>query len=174
VSQLLPSQAQEVSAQPFSREELVKTGNGFFGDVSSGLAKLIEQSVSKYGLPNGYILGEEASGAIVAGVRYGKGTLHTQGSGDRPIFWQGPSLGFDMGVDGAKTMMLVYNLPRMRAMFRRYAGVNGSAYIIGGFGMTVLKRNNIVVVPVRAGIGARLGLNIGYLRFTRKQKLLPF
>ena len=85
-----------------------------------------------------------------------------------------PSLGFDMGIDGAKTMMLVYNLPRVKAMYRRYAGVNGSASVLGGFGMTVLKRQNVVVVPVHAGIGARLGINVGYLKFSRKQRLLPF
>ena len=162
------------STEEFSREELVKTGQGFFGDVSAGLAGLIERAVSQYGQPNGYILGQEAGGAVIAGVKYGNGTLFTKNRGDHAIFWQGPSLGFDMGIDGAKTMMLVYNLPRIKAMYRRYAGVNGSAFVLGGFGMTVLKRRDVVVVPVQAGVGARIGINVGYLKFSRKQRLLPF
>ncbi|MGB8628621.1 MAG: DUF1134 domain-containing protein [Xanthobacteraceae bacterium] len=158
----------------FSSNELIDTGSHFFGDVSRGLAGIVEKAVSQWGLPNGYILGEEASGAFVGGLRYGNGTLYTRNAGDLRVFWQGPSIGFDAGADGARTMMLVYNLPQVTAIFDRFGGVNGSAYFIGGFGMTALTADNIVVVPIRSGIGLRLGANLGYLKFTDVQTWNPF
>ena len=158
----------------FSPDELIDAGSHFFGDVSRGLAGVVEKAVSQWGLPNGYILGEEASGAFVGGLRYGNGTLYTRNAGDLRVFWQGPSIGFDAGADGARTMMLVYNLPQVTAIFDRFGGVNGSAYFIGGFGMTALAANNIVVVPIRSGIGLRLGANLGYLKFTDVQTWNPF
>jgi hypothetical protein len=158
----------------FSPDELIDTGSHFFGDVSRGLAGIVEKAVSQWGLPNGYILGEEASGAFVGGLRYGNGTLYTRNAGDLRVFWQGPSIGFDAGVDGARTMMLVYNLPQVTAIFDRFGGINGSAYFVGGFGMTALAANNIVVVPIRSGIGLRLGANLGYLKFTDVQTWNPF
>jgi hypothetical protein len=158
----------------FSPDELIDTGSHFFGDVSRGLAGIVEKAVSQWGLPNGYILGEEASGAFVGGLRYGNGTLYTRNAGDLRVFWQGPSIGFDAGADGARTMMLVYKLPQVTAIFDRFGGVNGSAYFIGGFGMTALAANNIVVVPIRSGIGLRLGANLGYLKFTDVQTWNPF
>ena len=158
----------------FSPDELIDAGSHFFGDVSRGLAGIVEKAVSQWGLPNGYILGEEASGAFVGGLRYGNGTLYTRNAGDLRVFWQGPSIGFDAGADGARTMMLVYNLPQVTAIFDRFGGVNGSAYFIGGFGMTALIANNIVVVPIRSGIGLRLGANLGYLKFTDIQTWNPF
>jgi hypothetical protein len=153
---------------------LIDTGSHFFGDVSRGLAGIVEKAVSQWGLPNGYILGEEASGAFVGGLRYGNGALYTRNAGDLRVFWQGPSIGFDAGVDGARTMMLVYNLPQVTAIFDRFGGINGSAYFVGGFGMTALAANNIVVVPIRSGIGLRLGANLGYLKFTDVQTWNPF
>ncbi len=167
-----PAAAQ--SDQRYSPNELVNAGHEFFGTVSQGLAGIIEKAVSQWGLPNGYILGEEASGAFIGGLRYGDGTLYTKNAGDVRVFWQGPSLGFDAGADGARTMMLVYNLPRTAAIFDRFGGVAGSAYFIGGFGMTALTANNIVVVPIRAGVGLRLGANIGYLKFTPNATWNPF
>jgi hypothetical protein len=158
----------------FSPDELIDAGSHFFGDVSRGLAGIVEKAVSQWGLPNGYILGEEASGAIVGGLRYGNGTLYTRNAGDLRVFWQGPSIGFDAGADGARTMMLVYNLPQVTAIFDRFGGINGSAYFIGGFDMTALTANNIVVVPIRSGIGLRLGANLGYLKFTDVQTWNPF
>jgi len=158
----------------FSPDELIDAGSHFFGDVSRGLAGVVEKAVSQWGLPNGYILGEEASGAFVGGLRYGNGTLYTRNAGDLRVFWQVPSIGFDAGADGARTMMLVYNLPQVTAIFDRFGGVNGSAYFIGGFGMTALAANNIVVVPIRSGIGLRLGANLGYLKFTDVQTWNPF
>ena len=163
-----PGHPPPASQQPdrFSSNELVSAGHRFFGNVSRGLAQIVERAVSQWGLPNGYILGEEAAGAFVAGLRYGEGMLYTKNAGDLKLYWQGPSIGFDYGGEGARTMMLVYNLPTTRAIYERFGGVDGSAYFIGGFGMTALTANNVVLVPIRAGVGLRLGANIGYLKFT--------
>jgi len=154
--------------------ELISAGHQFFGTVSRGLASVIEKAVSTWGLPNGYVLGQEASGAFVAGLRYGEGTLYTKNAGDLRVFWQGPSLGLDWGGEGARTMMLVYRLPATDAIYQRFAGIDGSAYFIGGFGMTALAANNIVVVPIRSGVGLRLGANVGYLKFTPSATWNPF
>ncbi len=172
-----PSQVTSPSLPPanqYSSNEIVDAGHHFFGSVSRGLAELVQKAVSKWGLPNGYILGEEAGGAFIGGLRYGDGTLYTRNAGDVRVYWQGPSIGFDAGADGARTMMLVYSLPQARAIFDRFGGINGSAYLIGGFGMTALTANNIVVVPIRSGIGLRLGANLGYLKFTDSPTWNPF
>jgi hypothetical protein len=168
--------AQPVSAYPntFSSDELLDTGHRFFGSVSRGLASVIEKAVSQWGQPNGYILGQEGGGAIIGGLRYGEGALYTKNADDRRVFWQGPSIGWDFGGDGNRTMMLVYNLPSAEGVYQRFAGINGSAYLVGGFGMTVLGANNIVVVPIRSGVGARLGVNVGYLKFTPDVTWNPF
>ena len=158
----------------FSTGELVNEGHQFFGTVSRGLAQVVEKAVSRWGEPNGYILGQEGSGALVVGLRYGDGKLYTRNAGDRRVFWEGPSIGFDTGGEGARTMMLVYNLPATEAIYQRFGGIDGSAYFIGGFGMTALTANNIVVVPIRSGVGLRLGANIGYLKFTPKGTWNPF
>ncbi len=158
----------------FSPGEVVRAGHRFFGGVTRGLAELVERATSQWGQPNGYILGQEGSGAFVVGLRYGDGTLYTKNAGDRRVFWEGPSIGFDAGGDGARTMMLVYNLPATDAVFQRFAGVDGSAYFVGGLGMTALTANNIVVVPIRTGVGLRLGANIGYLKFTPNKTWNPF
>ncbi len=164
-----PSSAQsspEEGNSSYSPDEIVDAGGRFFGGVSSGLAHIVERAVSQWGLPNGYILGQEATGAFVGGLRYGKGTLYTKNAGDLLVYWQGPSIGWDFGGDGARTMMLVYNLPVTDAVYQRFGGVAGSAYFVGGLGMTVLTANDMVVVPIRSGVGLRLGANIGYLKFT--------
>jgi hypothetical protein len=158
----------------YGPDELVGAGHKFFGNVSRGLASVIERAVSQWGLPNGYVLGEEGSGAFVAGLRYGEGTLYTKNAGDLRVYWQGPSVGFDWGGDGARTMTLVYNLPATNAIYQRFVGIDGSAYIVGGFGMTALTANNIVLVPIRSGIGLRLGANIGYLKYTPRATWNPF
>ncbi|WP_299816301.1 DUF1134 domain-containing protein [uncultured Roseibium sp.] len=160
--------------QTYGEDEIMKTGHQFFGSVSGGLASVVEKAFSSYGEPNGYILGEEGSGAFVAGARYGEGHLYTRNAGTHKVFWQGPSVGWDFGADGARVMMLVYNLPSVNSVFARFAGVNGSAYLVGGVGMTVLLRDEIVLVPVRAGVGARLGVNMGYLKFTEQPTWNPF
>lgn len=168
-----PAAAQQ-QPETYNQEELVNAGHRFFGQISGGLASVVEQAVKNYGEPNGYVLGEEGSGAIIAGARYGEGQLYTRNAGTMKVFWQGPSIGWDIGGDGARVMMLVYNLPSTDAIFNRFGGVNGSAYLVGGFGMTVLANNDIYVVPVRAGLGARLGINMGYLKFTREPTWNPF
>jgi hypothetical protein len=174
-----PAVAQNAPPPPpppgsFGPGELMETGHKFFGGVSRGLASVIEQAVSRWGLPNGYILGQEAGGAFVAGLRYGEGTLYTKNAGDLRVFWQGPSVGYDFGGEGARTMMLVYALPATDAIYQRFAGIDGSAYLIGGFGMTALTVNNIVVVPIRSGVGLSLGANIGYVKFTPTATWNPF
>ena len=158
----------------YSTNEIIDAGHRFFGKVSGGLATVVEKATRDYGEPNGYILGEEATGAFVGGVRYGEGTLYTKNAGRHRIYWQGPSLGPDFGADGARTMMLVYNLPAVQRLYRRYIGVTGSAYLVGGVGMTALSNNEVYVVPVRSGVGARLGLNMGYLKFTQRPTWNPF
>ncbi|MBS0534309.1 MAG: DUF1134 domain-containing protein [Proteobacteria bacterium] len=171
--QVQPQQQQRRGAT-YTIDEIVGTGHQFFGTVSRGLAQVVEKAVSQWGQPNGYILGQEGSGAFVVGLRYGDGTLYTKNAGDLRVFWEGPSIGFDTGGEGARTMMLVYNLPATDAIYQRFAGVDGSAYFIGGFGMTALTANNIVLVPIRSGVGLRLGANIGYLKFTPKATWNPF
>lgn len=158
----------------YSSNELIDAGHRFFGGVSRGLAQVIERAVSRWGLPNGYILGQEGTGAFIGGLRYGEGTLYTKNAGDLRVFWQGPTLGWDFGGDGARTMMLVYNLPATEAVYQRFGGLDGSAYLVGGFGMTVLTASNIVLVPIRSGVGVRLGANVGYLKFTPTPTWNPF
>jgi hypothetical protein len=158
----------------FTPDEIVNEGHRFFGSVSRGLASVVQKAVSRWGEPNGYVLGQEGSGAIVIGLRYGDGKLYTRNAGDRRVFWEGPSIGFDTGGEGARTMMLIYNLPATDAIYQRFAGIDGSAYFIGGFGMTALSAGHIVVVPIRSGVGLRLGANIGYLKFTAKPTWNPF
>ncbi len=151
---------------PYSNNELVENGHRFFGSLSRGLADAIQTATKRWGQPNGYVLGQEASGAFFGGLRYGEGTLYTRNAGDKKVFWQGPSLGADFGADGDRTMMLVYNLPSTEAIFDRFGGLDGSAYLVGGFGITALGSNGVLVVPIRTGLGARLGVNLGYLKFT--------
>ncbi len=167
-------QAQQGQGQHYSSNEIVDAGHRFFGTISRGLAQIVEKAGSQFGLPNGYVLGQEAGGAVVAGVRYGEGILYTKNAGDLRVFWQGPSVGFDFGGEGARTMMLVYNLPATDAIYQRFAGIDGSAYFVGGLGMTALTMNNIVVVPIRTGVGMRLGANVGYLKFTPTATWNPF
>ena len=158
----------------FTPGELVREGHHFFGTVSRGLAQIVEAAVSRWGQPNGYVLGQEGSGAFVVGLRFGDGKLYTKNAGDRRVFWEGPSVGFDTGGEGARTMMLVYNMPATEALYKRFLAIDGSAYFIGGFGMTAAVADEMVVVPIRSGIGARLGINMGYLKFTGEPTWNPF
>jgi hypothetical protein len=172
------SAAAQVGRDPdpgtFTTTELVDSGHRFFGTISRGLALTIQEAVKRWGEPNGYILGQEASGAIIGGLRYGEGTLYTRNVGERRVFWQGPSVGFDFGGEGARTMMLVYNMPATEALYRRFLAIDGSAYVVGGFGMTAAVADEMVVVPIRSGVGARLGVNMGYLKFTSQATWNPF
>lgn len=171
-----PPGASAQSAAPgnYNSQEMVQAGHNFFGTVSGNLATVIEAAMSRYGQPNGYILGEEGSGALVGGLRYGEGVLYTRDQGQHKVYWQGPSIGWDFGGEGSRTMMLVYNLPSVPAVFNRFIGVAGSVYAIGGFGITALANDPVVVVPVRSGVGARLGVNVGYLKFTDQPTWNPF
>lgn len=169
-----PGAARADAAQAYSAQEIVDSGHQFFGATSGGLASLIETIFSSYGMPNGYILGEEGSGALVGGLTYGEGTLYTKNVGDHRVYWQGPSLGWDFGGQGSRTMILVYNLDSIPSLYQRYAGVAGSAYVIAGLGFTVLKHGDVLLVPVRTGVGARLGINVGYLKLTQSPTWNPF
>ena len=168
------SAARAQSGTQYSMQEIVDAGHAFFGSTAGGLAKVVERAFESYGLPNGYILGQEGSGAFIAGLTYGEGQLYTKNAGQHPVFWQGPSLGLDWGGQGSRTMMLVYNLPRVDSLYNRFAGVSGSAYIVAGVGMTVLTQSDMLLVPIRTGVGARLGINAGYLKLTRNPTWNPF
>lgn len=158
----------------FSVDEIRDASRGFFGTVSSGLASVIEHAFSKLGRPTAYVLGNEGGGAFIAGVRYGKGTLFTRGGRSREVYWHGPSIGYDFGAAGSKSLVLVYGLQDDLDIFTGFSGVDGSAYLVGGVGMTLLTDGKMVMAPIRSGVGLRLGANIGYLRFTAQPTWNPF
>ncbi len=166
--------ARAQSSDRYTIQEVIDAGHGFFQTTSGHLAAAVERVFAKRGQPNGYILGEEASGAFIGGLRYGEGVLYTKNAGDHKLFWQGPSIGWDYGVDGNRTMILVYNLPSVDTIYRRYFGVTGSAFLIGGVGVTVLTNNGVNLIPIRTGIGARLGVNFGYLKIRSTPRINPF
>lgn len=170
------SDASQVPPNQYSSGEIVSAGHQFFGSVSKEIGLIVEKAAAQWGRPNGYILGEEAGGALIGGLRYGDGTLYTRNAGDVRVFWQGPTIGVDAGADGARTMMLVYSLPRANAIFDQFNGIAGAAYVIAGFGVTTLASTGerIVVVPIRSGLGLRLGYNVGYLKFTSAPTWNPF
>lgn len=178
ITSLSPAHAQQEQVikpgDTFSFDEVVNTGHRFFGSVSGGLASVIERAFSRFGLPNGYVLGEQASGAFIGGLQYGEGVLYTKNAGQYKAYWQGPTVGWDFGGTGTRTMMLVYQLPSVEALYKRYPGVSGSAVVIGGVEMSVRKRGATLVVPIRSGVGARLGVNVGYLKFTTHPTINPF
>jgi len=169
-----PDQGPPPPYNSYSENEIIAAGHRFFGSVSEGLASVVEYAFRKSGRPNGYILGEDAGGAFVAGLRYGEGTLYTKDAGAYKVFWQGPSIGYDFGGEGSKTMVLVYNLRDPGQIYERYAGVQGSAYIVGGVGIQFQAHGNVTLAPIRSGIGLRLGANVGYLKYTREPTWNPF
>jgi len=158
----------------YSMQEVIDSGHRFFGSTSGGLATAIEHIFQRYGSPDGYLLGEEGSGAFVLGLTYGEGMLQMMGGGEQKVFWQGPSVGFDYGGEGSRVMILVYHLDDLDHLWGRYGGVSGSAYLVAGVGFHVLKRRQTLLVPVRTGIGARLGVNINYLKLTSRPTWNPF
>ncbi len=158
----------------YSQGEIVDKGRGFFGSITQGLASAIEYTYQKAGRPNGYVLGEDGGGAFFAGLRYGEGTLYTKDAGDHKVFWQGPSLGYDVGGEGSKVMVLVYNLTSPNDMYERFGGVEGSAYLVGGVSVQFQKNNDVTLAVIRSGIGLRLGANVGYLKYTRRPTWNPF
>ncbi len=160
--------------QTYSQNEIIDAGHRFFGSVSGGLAKVVAYAFRRSGRPNGYILGEGAGGAFFAGLRYGEGTLVTKHLGNHKVYWQGPSLGYDFGAEGSKSMVLVYNLRHPEQLFHRFGGVDGSAYLVGGVGITFQKYGDVILAPIRSGVGVRLGANIGYLKYSRRPTWNPF
>jgi hypothetical protein len=158
----------------YSSNEIIEAGHSFFGATTMGLARVVEYAFQKQGRPNGYILGQDAGGAFVAGLRYGEGMLYTRDAGNHRVYWQGPSIGWDMGGDGSKVMVLVYNLSDPSQIYRRFGGIDGSAYVVGGVGLTFQKNSEIVTAPIRTGLGLRLGANVGYLKYTRAPTWNPF
>ena len=168
----LPSIPETTDA--FSADEIREASRGFFGTISTGLGNVIEHAFGQLGRPNAYILGNEGGGAFIAGVRYGKGTLFTRGGKSREVYWHGPSIGYDVGASGSKTLFLVYGLQQELDIFAGFSGVDGSAYLVGGVGMTVLTDGKVVMAPIRSGVGLRLGASIGYIRFTARPTWNPF
>lgn len=168
------AQTGEAAGTTYAQDDVLSAAEGVFGKGAEGLAKLVEKIFAEQGRPNAYIAGREAGGAIIVGVRYGSGTLFHKVEGQMPVYWTGPSLGFDLGANGAKSFVLVYNLFDTNDMFRRYPAVEGTAYIVGGFTATYLRRGDVVLIPIRLGVGWRLGVNVGYMNFTRKSKSVPF
>ena len=156
------------------RRDVFNAAEGVFGRGARGLAGILENILRDQGEPIGYIAGQEASGAFIFGVRYGSGVLHHSIEGARDVYWTGPSLGFDVGGDVNKVFVLVYNLHDSQQLFRRYPGGEGHAYFVGGFSATYLRRGDVVLIPVRLGGGLRLGVNVNYMRFSERNRWLPF
>ena len=168
------SQRASKASTTVPQKDVFSAAEGVFGKGAEGLADLIEDLLRKRGDPSGYIPGREAGGAFIAGVRYGSGTLHHSIEGDRKVYWTGPSVGFDFGGNADKVFVLVYNLNDSEQLFRRFPAGEGKAYVVGGFTASYLRRGDVVLIPVRLGVGARLGINAGYMRFSQKSRLLPF
>lgn len=158
----------------YSQGEIADKGRGFFGSISQGLASAIEYTYQKAGRPNGYILGEDGGGAFFAGLRYGEGVLYTKDAGDHKMFWQGPSLGYDIGGEGSKVMVLVYNMSEPGEIYHRFGGVEGSTYLVGGVSVQFQKHDDVTLAVIRSGVGLRLGVNVGYLKYTRSPTWNPF
>ncbi|MGE0116579.1 MAG: DUF1134 domain-containing protein [Dongiaceae bacterium] len=170
----MSASAQENTTDKYTEDEVLEASKQFFGDTSKDLATIIEKIFKDQGEPNAYITGEEAAGAIAVGLRYGNGWLHRKAGGNRRVFWQGPSLGFDLGGNASKVFTLVYNLGGTNDIFQRFPGIEGTVYVVGGFGVNYQQRGNVILAPIRTGVGLRAGANIGYLHYTREQEILPF
>ena len=158
----------------YTIDEIRAATRGFFGNVSTGLASVIEYAFAQSGRPSAYVLGNEGGGALIAGVRYGKGILYLRNGGTREVYWHGPSIGYDLGAAGSKTMFLIYRMTDPESLFSSFSGVDGSAYVVGGVGLTFLTDGKIVMAPIRSGLGLRIGANIGYVRFTPRPTWNPF
>lgn len=167
-------EATAAEGDTFSQQEILSAATEFFGNVSEGLALVVEKTFKEQGRPNAYIAGEEVSGAIGVGLRYGKGRLTRKAGGGRTVYWQGPSIGFDLGGNAAKIFVLVYHLPGTDALFQRYPGVEGSYYFVAGAGVHYLQAGNIILAPIRTGVGLRAGVNVGYMHVTPKESWIPF
>lgn len=166
----LPAQ----SSVTYAEDDVLGAAEDVFGKGAEGLGEIIRKTFASRGQPNGYIVGREAGGAFVVGLRYGSGTLYHKVEGQQTVHWTGPSVGFDIGGDASKTFALVYNLNNSEDLFRRYPAAEGKAYFIGGFTANYLQRDDVVIVPIKLGAGWRLGINAGYLKFSKTGKLVPF
>lgn len=162
------------STATYREDDLIGAAEGVFGKGAKGLADVIKDLLAKQGEPNGYIVGREAGGAFVVGLRYGSGTLHHKIEGERPVYWTGPSVGFDAGANAGNAFVLVYNLYDTEDLYKRFGAGEGQAYLVGGFNVSYLRRGDVVLIPVRAGAGLRLGANVGYMKFSHEQKWQPF
>jgi hypothetical protein len=158
----------------FTTEEIIAKGHQFFGKASRGISEAVEYLFQSQGEPTAYILGEEGSGAVIGGLRFGEGTIYYKDGITQKIYWQGPSVGFDFGGNGSRTMVLVYNSASPRELYKRFIGVEGSAYLVGGIGVNLQKYRNITLAPIRTGVGARFGANVGYLKYSRNPTWNPF
>lgn len=163
----------QASQSSYEQGEIISAGHRFFGSINQGLASAVEYAFKSQGRPNGYILGEDAGGAFVLGLRYGEGHLYTKDAGTHPVYWQGPSVGYDAGAEGSKTMVLVYNLRDPSEIYHRFGGVQGSAYVVGGVSVQFQKYGDVNLAVIRSGVGLRLGANIGYLKYTRSPTWNP-
>jgi hypothetical protein len=161
-------------APTYSHDEIVSNVSDFFGVTAEAAGGVVERAFREQGQPTGYIAGEEASGAFTIGARYGRGLLYMKGKDPVEVFWQGPSLGFDIGGNASRVFTLCYNLQYAEKIYQRFPGVEGSAYFIGGLGVNYQRAEDITLAPIRAGVGLRLGANIGYLAYTRQRNILPF
>ncbi len=164
----------ESASQTYSEEEISNQVEGFFEGTTEGLADILNRVFAEQGRPTGFIRGDEAGGALVVGLRYGKGQLQLKGQAPVDVYWQGPSMGFDVGLHAAKVFTLVYNLTDPNLIFQRFPGLDGSIYVLGGFSMNYQKSNEIVLAPIRTGVGLRLGASVGYLHYTRQEHINPF
>ncbi|MEL7447271.1 MAG: DUF1134 domain-containing protein [Pseudomonadota bacterium] len=158
----------------YGEDDLIGAAEGVFGKGAEGLAKLIQDLLKDQGEPNGYIIGREAGGAFIVGARYGSGTLHHKIEGERKVYWTGPSIGLDAGANAANTFVLVYNLYDTEDLYERYPAGEGQAYFVGGLNASYMRRGDVVLIPIRVGAGLRLGINAGYMKFSKKQRWLPF
>ena len=169
-----PAPSQTAATATVPREDVFQAAENVFGRGAEGLAGILEDILKDQGEPIAYISGREASGAFILGGRWGSGTMRHRIEGDRAVYWTGPSIGFDVGADASKVFILVYNLYDSQQLFRRYASGEGRAYFVGGFSANYLRRGDVVLIPVRLGVGLRLGVNAGYMRFTERSRWLPF
>ena len=158
----------------YTTDEVLSVSHHFFGKTTRGLAKAVEYVFQRQGEPTAYIVGQEGSGAFVGGLRYGEGTIYYKDGTRQRIYWQGPSVGFDFGANGSRSLVLVYNSTSPEDLYDRFAGVEGSAYMIGGVGVNFQRHDDIILAPIRTGVGARLGANIGYLKYSRRPNWNPF
>ena len=158
----------------YTEYEILKAARGFFGETTGGLAKAVQKVFSDLGEPNGYILGEEVGGAFIVGLRYGNGELSVKNAGKRKVYWQGPSVGFDFGGNAAKSMTLVYNIKSPDDIFKRYPGVSGSFYFVAGVGVNYQQAGDVILAPMRTGVGLRAGANVGYLHYGKEHSWIPF